>query len=183
MDVLLRIVLKLNSKALAHKTEAGAVAINLADEAALTQALQNMQTTVAAHNPDIPVEHFLVEAMQPSPLAEMLVSVRRDSEFGWVMTLASGGVLVDLLADATTVLLPASRAELQQALASLSISKLLSGYRGKPAADIDMLVTELERLAGFAMAPEHEIEEIEINPLFVYTDKVCVVDVLMHQGR
>lgn len=176
------VVLKLNSQALAHKTEAGAVAINLADTAALTQALQNMQSTVTAYNPGIPVEHFLVEAMQPSPLAEMLVSVRRDTEFGWVITLASGGVLVDLLADATTVLLPASRAQLQQALASLSISKLLSGYRGRPSVDADMLATELERLAIFAMEPEHAIAEIEINPLFIYADSVCVIDVLMHRS-
>ena len=113
------------------------------------------------------------------PLAELLVSVRTDSQFGMVMTLAAGGILTELLNDAVTILLPTNHNDLENALNSLKISKLFYGFRGGEMIDTEQLVTALLDLVVEVMNPAIGIKEIEINPLFVYKEKVCSVDVLM----
>ena len=123
-------------------------------------------------------DRFLAEQMAGTPVAELMVSVRADPDFGLAMTIASGGMLVELIDDAATLLLPASRAEIARALAGLRVSRLLDGYRGRPAADRDAVIDALQRLACYATA-HREIAEIEINPLFVLPDDVVAVDVLM----
>jgi hypothetical protein len=95
------------------------------------------------------------------------------------MTLAAGGILTELLADAVTILLPTNRNDLENALKSLKISKLFDGFRGGEMIDTEQLVTALLNLVEGVMNPAIGIKEIEINPLFVYKEKVCAVDVLM----
>ena len=172
------VALKMVSVGLPHKSEAGAVRLGLRDASAVEAAVAGMRTDVTAHDPVAVTNRFLVERMEESPVAELLISVRADPQFGLAMTIASGGVLVELIDDAVTLLLPAGRAELSAALASLKVSRLIEGYRGRPAADSEAVVDALQRLASYATA-HREIAEIEINPLFVLPDRVVAVDVLM----
>lgn len=176
------VALKMVSAKLPHKTEAGAVRLGLSSAEEVTAAVQRMRADVAAYNPAALTDVFLVEAMVAQPVAELMVSIRRDPQFGLAMTLAAGGILVELLADAATVLLPASRADLARALSRLKISRLLDGYRGRPVADREALLDALERLAAFAADPANKVAEIEINPLFVGVQESCAVDVLMQRG-
>ena len=175
------VALKMMSAMLPHKTEAGAVRLGLASAAAMAKAVERMTTDVAAYDADALSGSFLVERMVDVPVAELMVSIRRDRQFGLALTLASGGVLVELLADVTTVLLPASRRDIARALGRLKVSRLLTGYRGRPAADREALLDVLERLAVFAADASNAVAEIEINPLFVGSGGCCAVDVLMHQ--
>jgi acyl-CoA synthetase (NDP forming) len=108
-----------------------------------------------------------------------MIGIRRDPQFGFAMTLATGGMLVELLEDATTVLLPASREDISKALARLKISKLIDGYRGKSGADREAILDGLERLSALALDGRKKIEELEINPLFLLADGIIAVDVLM----
>lgn len=172
------VALKMVSAGLAHKSEAGAVRLGLRDASAVAAAVAGMRTDVTAHDPASVTDRFLVERMEQTPVAELLISVRADPQFGLAMTIASGGLLVELIDDAATLLLPASRAELAAALASLKVSRLLDGYRGRPAASRDAVVDALQRLACYATA-HREIAEIEINPLFVLPAGVVAVDVLI----
>ena len=172
------VALKMMSTRLPHKTEAGAVRLGLADVAAVAANVTAMRIAVAEHDPSAVTDRFLVERMAGTPVAELMVSVRADPDFGLAMTIASGGMLVELIDDAATLLLPASRAEIARALAGLRVSRLLDGYRGRPAADRDAVIDALQRLACYATA-HREIAEIEINPLFVLPDDVVAVDVLM----
>lgn len=176
------VALKMVSSLLPHKTEAGAVRLGLRSKEAVAEAVTKMKTDVAAYKPEALTDQFLVEAMAAPPVAELMVSIRRDPQFGLAMTLAAGGVLVEVLADATTILLPAGRDDLARALLRLNISRLLDGYRGKPAANLEALLATLERLAAFAADEGNCVVEIEINPLFVGTDESCAVDVLMQVG-
>lgn len=173
------VALKMVSAKLPHKTEAGAVRLGLATKDAVAAAVARMTSDVATFNADALTDVFLVEAMVAAPVAELMVSIRRDPQFGLAMTLAAGGVLVELLADATTVLLPATRGDLARALGRLKINRLLDGYRGKPAANRAALLDTLERLAAFAADDANSVAEIEINPLFVGIEESCAVDVLM----
>ena len=176
------VALKMVSARLPHKTEAGAVRLGLASTQAVGDAVDRMKADVKAFNADAVTDVFLVEAMVAAPVVELMVSIRRDPQFGLAMTLAAGGVLVELLADATTILLPATRADLARALSRLKISRLLDGYRGKPAASRAALLDTLERLATFAGDAANDVAEIEINPLFVGVTESCAVDVLMQVG-
>ncbi len=176
------VALKMVSAKLPHKTEAGAVRLGLASAAEVTAAVHRMKTDVAAHDAAALTDIFLVERMAAPPVAELMVSIRRDPQFGLAMTLAAGGVLVELLSDATTVLLPATRHDLKRALARLRISRLLDGFRGRPAADREALLDMLEKLAAFAGDEANAVAEIEVNPLFVGRTESCAVDVLMQAG-
>ena len=176
------VALKMVSAQLPHKTEAGAVRLGLASVEAVAEAVQRMKADVTAFNANAVTDLFLVEAMVAAPVVELMVSIRRDPQFGLAMTLAAGGVLVELLADATTILLPATRADLARVLSRLKISRLLDGYRGKSAASRAALLDTLERLAAFAGDAANDVAEIEINPLFVGVSESCAVDVLMQVG-
>jgi acyl-CoA synthetase (NDP forming) len=173
------VALKMLGPRLAHKSEAGAVAIGIADEAALGQAAERMRRAVAAYDPAALTDRFLVEAMAPAPVAELLVGLRRDPEFGVVLTLGAGGVLVELLEDVQTILLPARPEEIRAALRRLRIGRLLAGYRGKPGANIDAIVETIEALARLIGDPAGRIVEIEINPLFAGVDGAVAVDALI----
>ena len=173
------VALKMVSAQLPHKTEAGAVRLGLASKGAVAEAVQRMKEDVSTFNADALTDVFLVEAMVVPPVAELMVSIRCDPQFGLAMTLAAGGVLVELLADATTILLPATRPDLERALSRLKISRLLDGYRGKPAASRAALLDTLQHLAAFAVNEANSVAEIEINPLFVGVTESCAVDVLM----
>ncbi|UXX83058.1 acetate--CoA ligase family protein [Roseovarius pelagicus] len=173
------VVLKMMGPALAHKSDAGAVVVGIPDESALTLAAQEMRAAVARYAPEAVTDDYLVERMAAPPLAELVVGIRRDPQFGLAMTLGSGGILVELIGDTVSLLLPAQPADIHRALDQLRVAKLLNGFRGKPAADRAALVGALSQLAEYAIAQEAQIVEIEINPLFVYERDVVAVDVLM----
>ena len=173
------VALKMISPRLAHKTEAGAVVLNLKDEEELKLAAAKMKIDVAAYDADAVSELFLVEAMSPNPLAELIINLRQDPQFGAALVLGSGGVLVELLDDSATLLLPTSLAEIIRALKSLRVGRLLEGFRGRPAVDITKVAEEIHKLCMAYQAQVKTITEIEINPLFVYQEKVSAIDALI----
>ena len=163
------VVLKMVGSGLEHKTEAGAVAINLKSAAELKDAANVIIQSVQQFDPDCLSDQFLVEAMANLPLAELVVAIRQDQQFGWVLAIGSGGVFVELIGDVKHLLLPTNAKSIESALRSLKIGKLLSGFRG--ANQILRLCQQMQSLAP-------DITELEINPLFVYNDKIMAVDVL-----
>jgi acyl-CoA synthetase (NDP forming) len=173
------VALKMISPRLVHKTEAGAVVLNLKDEKELKLAAAKMKIDVAAYDADAVSELFLVEAMSPNPLAELIINLRQDPQFGAALVLGSGGVLVELLDDSATLLLPTSLAEIIRALKSLRVGRLLEGFRGRPAVDITKVAEEIHKLCMAYQEQVKTITEIEINPLFVYQEKVSAIDALI----
>ena len=176
------IALKMTGEKLAHKTEAGAVRLNLSSAADVAAAVQHMQRDVAAYDPDAVTDRFLIEQMIAEPVAELMISVRQDAQFGYAMTLASGGILVELAGDATTLLLPASRSDMAAALDRLRITRLIDGYRGRPRGDRPALLDALETLSALLCSDALGLTEVEINPLFVLTDGVAIADALIQRA-
>ena len=175
------LALKMVSPYLPHKTEAGAVVLNLSDAASAIQASIKMQADVVSYNPQAATDQFLLEAMSPKPLAELIVTLRRDPQFGIALVLGSGGILVELVADAVTLLLPLSPHDITRAIKKLRVIGLLNGFRGGPQADLEKISLQIYRLCIAYTKHQDEIAEIEINPLFIYSDQVCAVDVLVHK--
>jgi acyl-CoA synthetase (NDP forming) len=142
----------------AHKSEAGAVRLNLRDAADVESAavcLSGLGTGL------------LVEAMVTDGVAELLVGVTRDPQFGLLMTIAAGGVLVELLGDSASLLLPATEDDIRRAILSLKTAPLLQGYRGAPVADLNAAVAAALAIARFAEAHADALEELDVNPLIV----------------
>ena len=175
------LALKMVSPYLPHKTEAGAVVLNLSDAASAIQASIKMQADVVSYNPQAATDQFLLEAMSPKPLAELIVTLRRDPQFGIALVLGSGGILVELVGDAVTLLLPLSPHDITRAIKKLRVIGLLNGFRGGLQADLEKISLQIHRLCIAYTKHQDEIAEIEINPLFIYSDQVCAVDVLVHK--
>ena len=173
------VVVKMIGNNLEHKTDAGAIALNLSSCEEVEIAVDRMKKDVYLYDSKAVSEKFLVEKMLERPIAELLVNVRTDSQFGMVMTMAAGGILTELLNDAITILLPTNRNDLEYALNSLKISKLFDGFRGREKIDMEQLLTSLLDLVDGVLNEAIHIKEIEINPLFVFKENVCAVDVLM----
>lgn len=154
----------------AHKTEANAVALNITSAEAAQKAAE-----------DMPAETFLVEQMITNTVAELLIGVVRDPAHGFVLTLGAGGILTELLNDSTSLLIPASRESINQALNSLKLAKLLNSYRGKPGADIPAILDAIMAIQNYAIAQSDGLSEIEINPLICTSSQAIAVDALLRR--
>jgi len=175
------VALKMVSVRLLHKTDVGAVVIGIETPKALVEAARKMQSNVAEYDPVAATGRYLVEAMSPSPIAEIVVAIRRDPQFGYALTLGSGGVLVELIGDVHTLLLPANLMQIQAALKSLKVSRLMDGYRERPVVDVESLAGQIGRFAA-SVITDGSVEEVEINPLFVYENRCVAIDVLLRKS-
>jgi acyl-CoA synthetase (NDP forming) len=108
--------------------------------------------------------------MVEGAVAELLVGVIRDPHFGPTLTVGAGGVMVELLQDARTMLLPVTADEVREALMSLRMAKLFEGFRGKPKGDIRAAVKAILSIADFAMRNRDKLIELDVNPLFVLAE-------------
>jgi acyl-CoA synthetase (NDP forming) len=172
------LVAKALSPDLPHKSESGAVILNIGSGDELLAALATIDANLTQHAPTARRTGYLIEAMQPSPLGELMLSLRRDPAFGLVLTLASGGVLVELLGDAVTLVVPASDDVIAAAIDRLAMARILRGYRGGDVADLAPLITAINQLTT-ALADDPSLSLVEINPLFVGTDGVTAVDAVI----
>jgi len=148
-----------------HKTDLGAVAVNLADAEAVKQAVAAIMANCASQ--DLVVERFLVERMIESPIAEVIIGVKRDDQFGPALVVGSGGILVELVADSQSLLLPVTRDDVGKAIHSLAVSKLINGYRGNVQGDTDALIDAVMSVAAYAEEHWSTLLELDVNPLLV----------------
>jgi acetate---CoA ligase (ADP-forming) len=142
---------------LAHKSEAGGVALNLNSEAEVIAAAQDM----AALTPEVLVEQMIQDAV-----CELIVGIKTDAQFGLALVIGAGGVLTELWRDSVTLLLPAERREIDAALSRLQVSKLIDGFRGR-SGDRDATICAIEAVARFAVDHAAHLEELDVNPLLV----------------
>lgn len=160
----------LKGEGLAHKSEAGAVRLNLTSAEEVTEAAEKM-----------PSETFLVEEMLTDNTAELLIGVVRDPAHGFVLTLAAGGVLTELLEDSTSLLIPSTRNEIDRALSHLKINRLLNGFRGAEPANRAAILDAIEAVQNYVMANAGKIEEVEVNPLICGPQTAIAADALIRK--
>jgi hypothetical protein len=159
--------LALKGLGFAHKTEAGAVRLNL---------------STLTDQPDIPgAQGYLAEEMVTAPIAELLIGFRRDPVYGATLTLGFGGTTAELLADTQTLVLPVTAPDITAALRRLRLWPLLDGYRGRPKADTDAAVTAMLSLQSLFHATP-ALEEIEINPLILRAQGAVAVDAVIWES-
>jgi len=164
------VVLKATGADLAHKTELGAVRLNLADAAAVRDAAAGLAGLGEA---------LLVERLVACAVAELIVGIGRDPLLGLHLVLGSGGTLVELVGDRRILLLPAERAEVAVAIRSLKVARLLDGHRGRPPGDLDTAVDAVLAVQDFALAHAGRLAELDVNPLIVTASGAVAADVLL----
>jgi acyl-CoA synthetase (NDP forming) len=150
----------------AHKTEAGAVRLGLT-------SLQGQAEMPGATG-------YLVEEMVTGAVAEILLGLQRDPVYGVTLTLGMGGVTAEVLADTVTLVLPATEAQVLDAMRGLRLWPLLDGYRGRPKADM-AAVAQIAVALGQHMLADQTLEEIEINPILVRAAGAVAVDALIRK--
>ena len=152
------VVIKAAGAHLEHKTELGAVALNLRNPAEAAAAASRL----ARLSPML-----LVEEMCTDGVAEILIGVIVDAQFGQVLVLGAGGVFTELLADSVSLLPPWTRGSIAAGVKRLAIARLFGGYRGRAAADVEALIDAILSVARYAAANIERLVELDVNPLIV----------------
>ena len=173
------VALKAQASALAHKTEAGGVILNLADADALREGWAKLHDNVAQAQPGITLDGVLVEKMAAKGL-ELVIGARRDPKWGPVLLIGLGGIWIEAIGDVR--LLPCDLAEedIVEELGKLRSAKLLGPFRGSPPVDIAALA-HTAALIGRLMLTRPDIMEIDINPVFAHPqgEGITAVDALI----
>jgi succinyl-CoA synthetase beta subunit len=172
------VVLKAQAAALAHKSDASGVILNIADDDALLRAWNSIAANVRKSQPDLRLDGMLVEAMAP-PGLELVIGARRDKHWGPILTVGLGGIWIEALHDIRILPAAIDRDGVIDELHKLKGAALLRSGRGTPAADLEAIADCVLRL-GALIRGDAPITEIEINPLRVYAKGAVALDVLMH---
>jgi acetyl coenzyme A synthetase (ADP forming)-like protein len=162
-----RVALKGIAPGLVHKTDAGAVALDL-DPAEVRAKAEDMAKRIPS------LDGFLVQQMA-RPGAEMIVGVAHDPQFGPVVACGAGGVMVELIRDVSVRLTPLSREDAGAMIRELKTFPLLEGYRGSPRRDIIALEDVILRV-GALVDDIPSIAELDLNPVFVHESGATIVD-------
>jgi acyl-CoA synthetase (NDP forming) len=155
---------KVVSRDVPHKTEAGGVQLGVVRQA-LSDAARSVADSARKAVPGASIDGVLVSEMVQG--LEMLIGVINDPSFGPVVALGLGGVLTEVLKDVTYRIAPFDLETAREMIAELRGAKLFEGYRGKPAADKEALAQTLVAVSGMAVALAPRLKELDINPVFV----------------
>jgi len=169
-----RVVLKIASADIQHKTEIGGVIVGVAGADAVRAAYATLVDRVASAAPDARVDGVIVAAMAPDGV-EAVIGVQRDPTFGPVVMVGLGGVLIEVLEDVAFRLAPFGVAEARRMIAGLKGAKVFAGVRGAPPADVEALAELLARVSVFATAEAERIDSVDLNPVRVLPEGQGVV--------
>jgi len=171
-----KLVVKIASPDILHKTEAGGVLLNVtADQA--DEAVRTVIERARAYKPGAHIEGALIAPMRSSAL-EFVVGIARDPQWGPILAIGLGGIWVEVMQDVQLRLAGTSAKDIAGALQSLRAAKLLAGYRGSKPVDVDRLAQVIESIAAAAIDLGPKLAALEINPLRVDGSEIEALDAL-----
>ncbi len=171
------VALKAQSPDIAHKTEAGAVLLNISPDG-VTDAYARVLANARAYAPHARIDGVLVQPMLPQG-REILLGVTRDPRWGPMLMVGLGGVLVEALSDTVLAPVPLDREQALALIARLKGTAILKAHRGRPAADVEALAALMVRLSHFAADHADIVAEIDLNPVIVHAQGVSLADALI----
>lgn len=179
-DIGFPVVLKAQSADLSHKSDAGGVILNVADEAQLHAAWDRLHADVRAYDASISLDGVLIEAMGQRGV-ELIVGARNDPEWGPVLLVGLGGVMAELFHDVRLLAPDLTQNDIVQELSRLKGAALLSGFRNSPALDVAALSGLIMTVAAF-MRGNPDVAELDLNPVVLYPkgQGLVILDALMH---
>jgi len=171
------VAVKVESADVPHKTEAGAIRLNIQNLVDLKQAARDVVSSAKSHKHDARIEGVLVQEMTSG--VEVIVGAVNDPTFGPTVAFGLGGVFTELLHDVTHRFAPFDAAAAREMIAEIKGAALLNGYRGRPALDVAALADALARVSLLIGDHADRIAEIDVNPLFVREKGVIAADALI----
>ena len=172
------VALKISSKDILHKTEVGGIRLGVSSEEAAREATREILASSRKHKPEARIDGVSVQQMLTGG-GEIVIGVKRDPQFGPLIAVGMGGVLVELLQDAAVRLAPVSDRSARAMVESLKGYKLLKGYRGAEGVDLNSLVDVICRVSELADDLKDLIEEIDVNPVIVSATGAVAADALV----
>ena len=160
------VVLKVDSPDILHKTEAGVVRLGLHDAEQVRAAYGEILARAAVHAPNATISGVLVQEMVTDGI-EVIVGVTYDPQLGPTLLFGSGGIMVEVYNDVALRRCPITQAEARDMLGAVKGARVLHGFRGRPAADVEALTRTLVQVSHLAMHLEGQLSELDINPLLV----------------
>jgi acyl-CoA synthetase (NDP forming) len=175
------VVLKVISPQIQHKTEAGIIRLNLMDENTVEQVFVELIEKARAYDSSAVIEGVLCQKKIEGAVAEAIVGILMDPDFGPAVVFGLGGVMVEILEDRALGIPPLSGSEAQEMIEGTKASRLLRKFRGSPRADLEELTETLIRVGRLAVDWSARIEALDINPLLIMPkgQGVVAVDALM----
>ncbi|AET67507.1 acyl-CoA synthetase (NDP forming) [Desulfosporosinus orientis DSM 765] len=175
-----KLVMKIESADVLHKSDVGGVALNIEGEEGIRRAFDTVMTNVRSKRPDANINGILTAPMLKQGV-EMIVGVSNDPQFGPMIMVGMGGVFVEVFKDVALYPAPLCKAEALEMLMSLKSFPLLKGARGNKVCDLDALCETIVAIGNFAVSHKDTLKELDINPLFVYAEGegVGVADALI----
>ncbi|WP_339883381.1 bifunctional acetate--CoA ligase family protein/GNAT family N-acetyltransferase [Vreelandella maris] len=170
------VVLKILSRDISHKSDSGGVQLNLASPGAVAQAAEDMLATIHQVAPEARLDGFNVQPMIRRPGAhELILGVAEDSVFGPIIMFGQGGTAVELIGDRVVGLPPLNPLLAQEMIQATRISRLLRGYRDRPAANLEAISLTLIKLSQL-ISDLDRVVELDINPLLADASGVIALD-------
>ncbi len=170
--------IKIVSPDILHKTEAGGVQLGVSTPEQARRAAEQILTSCLRYAPRARIDGISVQQMVPQGV-EIVLGVKNDLQFGPLVAVGLGGIMVELIADTAVRLAPIGEPAARAMLASLKGHALLTGFRGKPGVDIDRLVDTISRLSELAHDLRDVIDQIDVNPVIASTSGVVAADALI----
>lgn len=161
------VALKVMSPQILHKTEAGVIALNLKDEQAIRRKFDRLMESARAYDPEARIDGVLCQQMASGAVAEAIVGLLIDPQFGPAVIFGMGGIMVEVLGDRALGIPPLDRKTAREMIEQTRTSRVLKGFRGAPPADIEALIDVLIRVGDLALDWSERIEALDINPLLI----------------
>lgn len=168
------VALKIVSPDVLHKTDAGGVKLNLNNEEEVAEAFDSIISSTKEHQPQANIQGVAVQNMA-RPGTEVIIGMSKDPQFGPVLMFGLGGILVEVLKDVSFRIVPLTKRDAREMIREIKGYPILEGYRGQEPANIAVLEDMLLEVSDF-VEQRPEIKEIDINPIFAYSDGAVAVD-------
>ncbi|MFX1495334.1 MAG: acetate--CoA ligase family protein [Promethearchaeota archaeon] len=169
-DIGFPLVLKLIAEDIVHKSDTGAVKLNLKDEEEVAKAFDELMQI-----PSQKEKQISVQKMANEPITELIIGMTTDAQFGPALMFGIGGILVELLEDVSFRIAPITEYDAKEMIHEIKGFPILDGYRGKPKADLNAIVETLLKISELVTKYE-EINEMDLNPVFIYDKGLICVD-------
>ena len=168
------VVLKIVSPDVLHKTDAGGVKLGLDDEKAVGKAFDEIVSAIKKNEPSANIHGVSVQNMA-RPGVEVIIGMSKDPQFGPVLMFGLGGILVEVLKDVSFRIVPLAKRDAREMIKEIKGYPILEGYRGQEPANVAVLEDYLLKVSDFVDG-RPEIKELDINPIFAYSDGAVAVD-------
>ena len=169
------VVMKINSRDIIHKSDAGGVQLNVRNDEGVEIAFEKIMTGANAYDPNAQILGVTVQPMLERPDYELILGCKKDVQFGPVILFGMGGIMTEILKDRAIALPPLNRLLARRLMQGTRVYRILKGYRNRPAANLESLEEILIRLAQL-VTDFPEVEELDINPMILIGDQAVAVD-------